>query len=470
MSSEDELATYDATSTPYRVEIYEDVKRKRANGRTAVAGPSSKPASKTRSNTQKRTPTPEDDDEGARASDDAAAIVVDPPAPARKRGRPKRAASREPERPGNSKAARSIREKGKGKARDDDVREPSPEVMDIDNLEEIRADEEDEPQETSRPPTQSWNLKGNRQDGESAAWKKREEKLRREIERLQKRYQDVQMQRDNLANELEETFQVRNTEAELHTEQQAAVYESRLQTQEEMIQELTSQLARVDALTREGKTSTLHFLTREAADEERRGVERQVEKLKQALKEKDRVIGEKDATIDGQAGEIRELRRELAAEIERSKTLASSRPNGREALPRSRIVSGPSSGVKLDGVKATNAHKLYEDLTNILILDLRCEISADTNEEQWVYSCLYSHSGTDWSLAFSLRTYFEIGEDGESVEKVAYTPKEMSDKSPESLEKLDFLAEEFTFHRKQLDVFLDKLYTVMNEAFGSAEI
>lgn len=64
-----------------------------------------------------------------------------------------------------------------------------------------------------------------------------------------------------------------------------------------MIQELTSSLARVDSLTSEGKTSTLHFLTREAADEERRGVEREVERLKEALADKDKLIAARDHAI-----------------------------------------------------------------------------------------------------------------------------------------------------------------------------
>lgn len=67
--------------------------------------------------------------------------------------------------------------------------------------------------------------------------------------------------------------------------------------QEESIKEMTSQLARVDALTREGKTTTLHILTREAADEERRDLERELERLKVTLKEKDRVISDRDALI-----------------------------------------------------------------------------------------------------------------------------------------------------------------------------
>ena len=70
-----------------------------------------------------------------------------------------------------------------------------------------------------------------------------------------------------------------------------------------MIKELTSQLARVDSLTVEGKTSTLHLITREMADEERRGVERQNDALKQALHEKDQEIQKRDMTIQEHTAE-----------------------------------------------------------------------------------------------------------------------------------------------------------------------
>ena len=56
-------------------------------------------------------------------------------------------------------------------------------------------------------------------------------------------------------------------------------------------------MARVDSLKREGKTSTLHFLSREAADEERRGVERDLQKLQASLAEKDKEIAERDRRI-----------------------------------------------------------------------------------------------------------------------------------------------------------------------------
>ena len=69
-----------------------------------------------------------------------------------------------------------------------------------------------------------------------------------------------------------------------------------------MIEELTSQLARVDSMSRSGKTSTLHFLTREAADEERRGLERKLQSLTETIAEKDWAVSERDAKIIEQEG------------------------------------------------------------------------------------------------------------------------------------------------------------------------
>jgi hypothetical protein len=64
-----------------------------------------------------------------------------------------------------------------------------------------------------------------------------------------------------------------------------------------LIQELTSQLARVEPLARSGKTSLLHFLTRDAADEEQRGLEDQVNRWKDIASAKDAIIAEKEKRI-----------------------------------------------------------------------------------------------------------------------------------------------------------------------------
>lgn len=120
-----------------------------------------------------------------------------------------------------------------------------------------------------------------------------------------------------MAQQLEEVLRTRKTEVEELAERERIQYEARINSafsqalhsrcsfltqhmfaaQEEMIAELTSQLARVDSLTREGKTSTLHFLTREAADEERRGLETELAHLRAALRAKDQELEGKDAQI-----------------------------------------------------------------------------------------------------------------------------------------------------------------------------
>jgi hypothetical protein len=67
--------------------------------------------------------------------------------------------------------------------------------------------------------------------------------------------------------------------------------------QEELIKELTVQIARLNPMLKEGRNSTIHFLTREAADEEKRILEERLEKAKETLKQKDAVIKDKDARI-----------------------------------------------------------------------------------------------------------------------------------------------------------------------------
>lgn len=67
--------------------------------------------------------------------------------------------------------------------------------------------------------------------------------------------------------------------------------------QDALIKELTSQLARVEPLSRTGQAVALHFLTREAADEEKRAAEQDISRLQEVIKAKDGVIDEKTNRI-----------------------------------------------------------------------------------------------------------------------------------------------------------------------------
>lgn len=116
---------------------------------------------------------------------------------------------------------------------------------------------------------------------------------------------------DALSRQLEEQFKLRHTDAEAALEAQEIQYNAKLHgalvllkllysvllalfvVQEKLIEELTIQLARKEPLTSTGKASVLHLITREAADEEKRLLQREVERLKQLAEDKQRIIDEK---------------------------------------------------------------------------------------------------------------------------------------------------------------------------------
>lgn len=50
-------------------------------------------------------------------------------------------------------------------------------------------------------------------------------------------------------------------------------------------------------MLKEGRDSTVHFLTREAADEEKRILEERVEKAAEVIRQRDAVIKDKDSRI-----------------------------------------------------------------------------------------------------------------------------------------------------------------------------
>ena len=81
---------------------------------------------------------------------------------------------------------------------------------------------------------------------------------------------------------------------------------------------------------------------------------------------------------------------QLKAEIDRSKQLAA-RPNNKDIVGKGRVPN--RADTRLEGLKQSNAYRLYEDMTNILFLDCRCELAGDADDEQWVYNCVYSADG-----------------------------------------------------------------------------
>ncbi|TFK54704.1 hypothetical protein OE88DRAFT_1653157 [Heliocybe sulcata] len=284
------------------------------------------------------------------------------------------------------------------------------------------------------------------------------DKAIQQLSRLQKQLNDVIAERDALRKQLEDVHKVRNTDAEELAEQQRANYEARLKTQEQLIQELTSSLARVEPLARSGHTSSLHFLTREAVEEEKRNLEQEVSRLKETVKKREQELAESRHSL-------KESQIELKAEIERSKTLAQrggpSAPNGR------------TKGAKQEFTPAqTRAVRFYEDLTNLLVTKHSLEPSPVPGlPDESCFTCIYTHGETHLAINFTLRLYSEPAEDSdELIEKVKYVPHDLDKESAEFREVLAFLNAPFIFERSQLHVFLNTVGETLKEKKQDADL
>ncbi|EMD37953.1 hypothetical protein CERSUDRAFT_82184, partial [Gelatoporia subvermispora B] len=263
----------------------------------------------------------------------------------------------------------------------------------------------------------------------AAARHAREEEARaREHERTQRQLANVSAERDKLTKQLDELFRIRYTEPETALRELTAQYEARDHTQKTLINELTAQIARAKTSSAPEKGFALHFLTREAADEEKAALAQDVEKLRAQVKQR-----------DAQLAEAREqakvLRSDLEAEIERAKALARSAP------PAAARAGAPRAA---DDRKHAEVIKLYEDMTNFLITNVKIEKSPSLELEELVYMCIYTagQEGQDTevrpSLTFQLRKFWQRLEDADTdadaegggappdraelVQKIQYTP------------------------------------------------
>jgi hypothetical protein len=151
----------------------------------------------------------------------------------------------------------------------------------------------------------------------------------------------------------------------------------------------------------------LHFLTRDAADEEQRALENDVNRWKDIAKAKDAIIAEKDRRIAEleRMGTLcpsttmqsltrcieRDIRYELDAEIERSKVLASKAHRGPTpgSATRGRIRGGGILGA--DDPRTAAVVQFYEDLTNLLVPNLKFEPGKYLGLDEKCFTCIYTY-------------------------------------------------------------------------------
>ncbi|KAG9318584.1 hypothetical protein JVU11DRAFT_676 [Chiua virens] len=309
-------------------------------------------------------------------------------------------------------------------------------------------------------------------------------KTHKELERWKQKAKDLETQRDALSKQLEELFQIRRTEPEQALEQLQIQYEERAKTQDSLIKELTSQLARVEPLSRTGQAFALHFLTREAADEEKRVVEQDISHLQEVIKSKDSVINEKINRVSELEQLVLDATRERDAEIERSKELlARAAPKG---TPNSRPNAKRPFGT--DDPK-TEVIKFYEDMSSLLVTNVKFEHQTNSDEPDVIFHCIYTYyemtrGGVDVegertaekSIVFTMRVFNGFGgPNGEPVSeddfvhpRIKYTPLHL-DKEPEAFVKgLEFMGDSFTFPCAQQGLFLASLRERIRDAAKDA--
>ncbi|KAG6898470.1 hypothetical protein C0993_006618 [Termitomyces sp. T159_Od127] len=369
-------------------------------------------------------------------------------------------------------AANGKTAKGKGKAKVPQTksvnRKSVDEPMDVDPIEV--PDETEEPE----PRRQGVAKSSNRLKPTKARRKEADE-----IARLTEQLRRAQDQIATLSSQLEEAFNTRETEPEKLYRLQQAQFEVQLKSHTDVIKELNNQLAMKEPLMRSGNTTVLNLLTREAADEEKRAVEHEVERWKSVAEQRQREIRQRDARITELERTEKDLRAELNAEIERSKGLAA---KANRVPPSTSRGGGRPAAV--DDPKHAEVIRLYEDVTNLLIPGLKAIPGQYLGLDEWVFTCVYTffdekendpQSAPLKSFNFNLRLCHEpdpsqdkpsepITSKDQLLPMVYFTPQNLDMEPMDYVEKLDFLREPFSFGRHQLPLFLRTLYQRMCDA------
>ncbi|KAF7338117.1 hypothetical protein MVEN_02036400 [Mycena venus] len=301
-----------------------------------------------------------------------------------------------------------------------------------------------------------------RMDG-SAAATKQIESLRRQLESAQANIKD-------LSKQLEESYRVRQTEPEELLQRQVEKYEETIRTKELLLKQQAEMLSRKEPLSSEGKTSVLHMVTREHADAEKRSAEEQVVYWKRQADDKDRLLDEKDRKI----AELMQIQSDLQFEIKAERENSQKATRNPPSVLRGR---GPNGVLGSDDPKHSELVRFYEDVTNLLVTDIKVQEPKYLNLEEWSLTCIYTYedkTGSEASrrsLGFLLRFTYDPFDPTTPVESeddldraAQYTPLNLDKEEPEFIDALQFLNTGFTFPRKQLPLFFNSLVTNMKAA------
>ncbi|KZT56994.1 hypothetical protein CALCODRAFT_517741 [Calocera cornea HHB12733] len=304
----------------------------------------------------------------------------------------------------------------------------------------VTEEEEDEEEEVSR---RARPAKG----AAAASSVKRESKVEAELRR---RLEEVTRQRDTYAEQFDELVRLKGTEHEMLLADYKRAAEERAKDQGRLIAQLQTQVSHLQDANRRGHSLPLPLMTDP-------GLERRREQEREEWVDREREWRRKEE----------ELKRQVADSQAMLLRIREDRPiqpalNGHQA--RSGVPPSTPSGKHGAGpTKNSIVVCLYEDLTNLLVT--KCTIEPGQFGEEHTFVCVLTSHGK--SLQFSLRTFRVLKEPPEPkdpyVEKVIYNPLELDKETDKGwVERLDFLKEQFTFDRTQMNVFLATAHNKMD--------
>ncbi|TFK42357.1 hypothetical protein BDQ12DRAFT_676076, partial [Crucibulum laeve] len=442
----------------------------------AEAGPSSKPAASGRKKGKPPPPPPPppaledsdvqeiDVDDTATRDDEESVITVDPSPPPATR-------ARKPSSRAESSAPSGKAAKGKGKAKAAPATSTrkttkNDDAMDIDEVQVVADPVVEDDMEGNAGPAgvaRAINAaarskpKATNGGGPSA-------KEVAQARKLQDRIRRLEAENEQLSKQLEEVHQIRETEPEALRRQQEAQYLAQIQAYEAANKELTAQVARNQPLMGPGRSSILHLITQEAADDQMRALMKEKDQWKSAAHEAEKKLRTKDQEIGELEQRQKEITFELKLEIDRNKELADKANRN----PPPSVTRGQGTILGSNDPKHTEVIKFYEDLTNLLVVNIKANTGPRFKLDEWSLTCIYTPSITinprSKSLNFVLRfchdpptNQEDVSSKEELIDTVHYVPVELDKETPEFVEKLGFLSGPFTFERDQLSVFLKTL-------------
>ncbi|KAF9227809.1 hypothetical protein BS17DRAFT_774354 [Gyrodon lividus] len=455
MSSEDEMNNWeqlsDARPPNHKARVHS-----RKKTETSSPGPSNPPAEKPSLKRSAATQQVSED------NDDIIAIDPPPNAKPAPKSKPRSKATAAPAVNGHKEP------KGKDKVPSSKTSKnvaPLEVPMDVDEARGVEESEDNGPPRARPAPTAGTSK--NRAFSENTSVK--------ELEWWKQKAKDLETQRDALSKQLEELFQIRKTEPEQALEQLHIQYEERAKTQDALIKELTSQLARIEPLSRTGQQVALHFLTREAADQEKRAAEQDISRLEELIKQKDNAIAEKTKRIAELGQLVQDANHERDVEIERSKELlARAAPKGTP----SNLRSHARRPFGTDDPKMIEVIKFYEDMSNLLVTNVKFETVPGSEEPEIIFHCIYTYFEMtrraddiegerigEKSIVFTMRIFNGFGgpngepasEDDFVHRRIKYTPLHLDKESVAFVAGLEYMGESFTFPCSQQGLFLNSL-------------